>query len=189
MKTATFTDGVVIALIAAVVGTLLLTLLNTILPLEATLRLLITGAAFLYLTYLLKRSDQAVGRIVTLAVWVAISAISWLSGVPLPLYLLLQLGMIWLIRSLYFYNGLFPALADLGLHLLSLAAAYWVFIQTESTALTLWSFFLTQALFVYIPASIREQFTSIEKNQAKADRFNQAHQRAQTAVRKLSTNH
>ncbi len=123
MKTPTFSDGVVIAVTAAVAGTALLTLINTILPLETTVTLLTTIGTALYLIYLLKRSAQTVGRIITLALWLSVSTVAWLGGVELPLYLLLQLGMIWLTRSLYFYNGLFPALADLGLNILSLAAA------------------------------------------------------------------
>ncbi|MEJ1297505.1 MAG: hypothetical protein RPU64_03000 [Candidatus Sedimenticola sp. (ex Thyasira tokunagai)] len=189
MKTATFTDGVVIAVTAAVAGTLLFTLINTILPVAATLYLLVTVGTALYLVYLLKRSTQSVGRIVTLALWLSASMVAWFSGVQLPLYLLLQIVMIWLTRSLYFYSSLLPTMADLGLNILALAAAYWVFIQTQSIALTLWSFFLTQALFVYIPPSMKEKTTSTGHTQTKTDRFNQAHQAAQAAVRKLSANH
>ncbi len=189
MKQTTFTEGVIVALIAALGGTALFTLFTTVLPTVMAVKLLISGGGLLYALYLLRRSQESIGRIVTLAVWLLAVMAGWLTGLSLPLFILLHIGMLWLTRSLYFYSGVFPALADLGLNILALAAAYWVMVQTQSMALTLWSFFLTQALFVYIPTSSSEPSAASSQQQHDSDRFAQALQTAESAVRKMSTHY
>ncbi len=61
----------------------------------------------------------------------------------------------WLVRSLYFYSGVLPALMDLGLSALSITAAVWAISQSGSVFLATWCFFLVQALFVAIPPAVK----------------------------------
>ena len=111
----------------------------------------------------------------------------WFASPPLLLYLLIHLGAIWLTRSLYFYSGVLPALADLALTGLGLAAATWAVTRTGSVFLGTWCFFLTQALFVSIPDTMRRKPGASGFGHTRADRFQHAHRMAEAAVRKLSS--
>ncbi len=76
---------------------------------------------------------------------------------PLAGYVLVHLGLVWLVRSLYYYSGLLPALADLGVTALGAAFAVWAAQRSESAWLVLWCFFLVQAFHVLIPASLTQR--------------------------------
>jgi len=60
------------------------------------------------------RSKERVGRISVIVIWFAITLTSLLFISSIMLYVAIQLFMIWLIRSLYFYNSVFSALLDLA---------------------------------------------------------------------------
>ena len=99
--------------------------------------------------------------------------------------------MLWMIRSLYFYSSVLSSLADLGVNGLGVAAAAWAAAPTNSIFLSIWCFFLIQALFVYIPAVVRKENTANTNPVAAKDRFEQAYREAEYALRKFSshTNH
>ncbi len=59
--------------------------------------------------------------------------------------------MLWLIRSLYFYDSVLSALVDLGLTGVALVTAIWAWLASNNLFLAFWCFFLVQALFVLIP--------------------------------------
>jgi hypothetical protein len=130
-----------------------------------------------------------VGRVTVVAGWILVTGVTWFIAPPLLLFVLVQLGLIWLIRSLYFYSSVLSALADLGLNGLSLAAAVWAAGQTGSVLLSLWCFFLVQALFVAIPTRLSRGNREKPGGPEKEDRFQRAHRAAETAVRKLSSIH
>ena len=90
-------------------------------------------------------------------------------------------------RSLYFYSSVLPALTDLMLSGLGLAAAVWAAGQTGSVFLSLWCFFLVQALFVVIPTRIRRRHSESSLGPDGLDRFQRAHRSAEAAVRRLSS--
>ena len=95
------------------------------------------------------------GRITTIAAVAASPRSStWLAGLPLVGYVLVHVGLVWLVRSLYYYSGVLPALADLGLSVLGAAFAVWAAQRSGTAWLALWCFFLAQAFFVLIPASL-----------------------------------
>lgn len=185
MKTVTFWEGVVIALLASVFSIMGYYALTFFCPDDFAVRLLISGLAFAYSLYLLNRSQKSVGRILLMLAWFVILVTLWLFYPSLTLFLLVHVLAIWLVRCLYFYGSLFASLADLGLATLSVASAFWALHHTNSLFLTVWCFFLVQALFVYIPTG---------KKRPNADRasttetdFKRAYQTAETAIRKLST--
>jgi hypothetical protein len=185
MKRPTFYEGVGVALIVSVATGILFPVLVTLFSEIFVLRSLIAGVGLAYLLYLLKRSDERVGRITTLVVWWIVTTLIWSLGLSLPLYLLAQLGLIWLTRSLYYYSSLLAALADLGLVLFGAAAATWAWLTTHSPWTTLWCFFLVQALFVFIPSRIDGRWTK-SKPEMGQDRFQRAYRVAETALTKLS---
>jgi len=189
MKRPTFLEGVGVAIAASLAGSVLYTAMDVVFPGGPVLRLLIAGIGLAYVIYLLSRSPEHVGRITAAAAWVLVAGVLWFSEPPLLLYVIMHLGAIWLIRSLYFYSSALSALADLGLNGLSLAAAIWAVTRTGSVFLGIWCFFLVQALFVAIPKSFNRKAGGDQSGHERADRFQHAYRAAEAAARKLSSSH
>ena len=189
MKQPTFFKGVLVALVMSLVGSVLFTVLSPLFGGEVILRWLIAGMSLGYVVYLLKRSHEPVGRITVVLGWALLASIIGFLELSLPLYLMTHLLGVWLIRSLYYYAGILPALLDLGLSTLSLATGLWAFFHSGSLFLSIWSLFLVQALFVAIPSSIRSKATETEAQPLSGERFEQAHRSAKSALRKLSSIH
>ena len=181
-----FLEGVGIALVLSVGGSALFAMFNPFISAGFLLRLLINGLSFVYVLYLLWRSRERIGRVTILASWLLLSVVIWLWYPPVMLYLALHLLMIWLIRALYFYNGVLPSLMDLGLNGIASALAIGAGLHTQSLFLGLWTFFLCQALFVFIPSSLQGQRAS-RSPKDEEDRFEHAHRVAQAAVHKLTS--
>jgi hypothetical protein len=189
MKQPTFLEGVGIAVAISLAGGVLYTAMDAVFPGVPVLRLLIAGIGLGYVVYLLSRSPERVGRVTAAAAWLLVAGVLWFTHPPLLLYVCVHLGVIWLIRSLYFYSSALSALADLGLNGLGLAAAIWAVTRTGSVFLGIWCFFLVQALFVVIPKSINRKPGAVRAGHESEDRFQHAYRVAETAVRKLSSNH
>jgi len=158
--------------------------LTTLFPSGAVLRFIIAGLGLAYLIYLLSRNEERVGRITTIALWLGVAIALWLLQPPFAAYLSAHLGLIWLVRSLYFHSSLVTALADLGLVALGLAAAVWSATRSHSAALSVWCFFLVQALYVAIPARLAAR-GGMADEAAPEDRFHHAHRAAEAALRRL----
>jgi len=101
MKRPTFLEGVGVALAASLTGSILFSALSPTMQNLPLLKLLIAGLGLAYTLYLFRRSRERLGRLVTGTVWLFSAAVIWLLDPPLTLYLLLHIGLIWLIRSLY----------------------------------------------------------------------------------------
>jgi len=185
MKQPTFFEGVALAFAASLVGSALYTALTTVFPGDWVLRGLTAGLGLVYVVYLLTRSRERVGRITALTAWALVAGAAWFIEPPLGPYVLVHLGLIWLIRSLYFYASVLSALADMGLTALGLAAAMWAATESGSVFLSIWCFFLVQALFVAIPAQLRGKTGGRRPKRDGQDRFDRAHRAAEAALRKL----
>lgn len=183
MKTPTFLEGVAVALLAALIGSVLFAALGPLLG-RGVLQLVITGLGLGYVLYLLSRSREQIGRVTSLAGWCMMATLTWLATPPLSLYLMAHLSAVWVIRSLYYHTGVLPALVDLGLSGLALAAGVWALAYSGSLFLTIWSLFLVQALFVAIPSLNRDGPTEADTG----ERFARAHRSAESVLRKLSSN-
>jgi len=187
MKRPTFFHG---AVVAGVLGFFASAVVATLMPfigIGAVLRLTIPALGLAYLLYLFSRSGERTGRVTTISLWSALAAITWWVAPPLPLYLLIHVGAIWLVRSLYFYAGVLPALMDLGLSTLSVSATVWAITRSGSVFLATWCFFLVQALFVTIPPTVKGGKRSAIKSVANNDNFDQARRQADQALRQLFT--
>ena len=189
MKRPSFLEGVAVALAAGVAGSLVYTALTLVAPDLGSLRLVVGAIGLGYVLYLLSRSRQRVGRVTTVAAWLAAAALAWLAQPPLLVYLLAHLGMVWVIRSLYFHASLLSAVADLGLSVLSLAAAAWALVHSGSLFLAIWCLFLVQALFCLIPPGLGPRPRGKPPGRDAGDRFEYAHQAAETALRRLYSIH
>ncbi|MGH8552311.1 MAG: hypothetical protein ACRERS_03370, partial [Methylococcales bacterium] len=150
------------------------------------LRLIVTALGFANVLYLLGRSSRKIGRLSAFTLWVLLATLGFLCIDSLLGLIALHLGMIWLIRCVYFHASAGAALLDFGLCALSLAAALRVFSHTGSLALAIWCLFLIQALVAMIPADFKPSRPASASLSTEADRFDRAWRSAERALRKLS---
>lgn len=184
-RTPSLGTGLAAAFVLSACGAALLAALTPWLGNAAALRTAIAVLGFTYALYLIARSGERVGRLTTLAGWIASASVVWVAGLPLAGYVLAHLGLVWLVRSLYYYSGLVPAIADLGLTALGAAFAAWAALRSESAWLALWCFFLVQAFHVSIPESLTR--SAAPARRLADDAFARAHRAADAAVRRMSS--
>ena len=186
MKTPGIIDGVVFALIVALCAGAANLVLGAFVGYGTLFNLTLLAASLAYLLYLLRRSPARVGRVVFIVTWAGASLAAFMLDLPLFEQVLLQAGFIWLLRALYFHGSLFTAALDFGLVSAGLAAGAWAMINTGSLAAALWSFFLLQSLFCWIPGLARKQDDGTTRPAGGKSGFQSAHRVAVDAVRKLT---
>ena len=187
MKRPSFFHGVIVAAILGFFASAVVATLTPFVGLGAVLRLVIPALSFAYLLYLFSRSGESVGRVTALFLWATLAAITWWVAPPIPFYFFIHVAAIWLLRSLYFYSGVMPALVDLGLSTLSVSATIWALTRSGSVFLATWCFFLVQALFVAIPPSVKRRKAPRQDSKAENEKFEHARRRADQALRQLFT--
>jgi hypothetical protein len=185
MKRPTFSHGVIVAAVFAFFTSAMIATLTPFVGFMSVIRFVIPALALAYVLYLFSRSKERVGRVTTLCLWSALAAVTWWAAPPLPLYLLIHVGAMWLVRSLYFYSGVLPALMDLGLNTLSIAAAVWAISHSGSVFLATWCFFLVQALFVTIPPAVKAKTNSAKNTVVENEPFERARRQADRALTQL----
>ncbi len=187
MKRPSFFHGVIVAAILAFFASAVVATLTPFVGFGSVIRLVIPALTLAYLLFLFSRSKERVGRVTTLSLWSALAAVSWWVAPPLPLYLLIHVAAVWLVRSLYFYSGVMPALMDLGLNALSISATVWAITRSGSVFLATWCFFLVQALFVAIPPTVNSKQKAQRNTAAESETFEHARRQADQALRQLFT--
>ncbi len=183
MKRPGLLQGITVSAALALLTAIALAAAPSAMATPVFVRLLAPLIALAYLAFLLRCSAEKTGRVTLLSAWLVVSAASWWLVPSLTFYLLIHAGMIWLIRSLYFYAGILPALMDLGLTWISVAAFTACTARTGNLALATWCFFLMQALFVYLPADLRKRHASADAIDNRG--FERARQQADNALRQL----
>ncbi len=189
MKAPTFLEGVAVALAASLLGAASFAVLSALLPAALVLRVEIALIGLGYVIYLLRRSRERIGRITSLGVWALAAIAIWLGAPSLTTYIVGHVGLVWIVRSLYHYSSVLAALTDLGLGALGLIAALWAATVSHSVFLSLWCFFLVQALFAAIPKRLPRKPAGERRTPDHEDRFQRAHRTAEAALRKLTTSH
>ena len=187
MKRPSFFHAVIVAAVLGFFASAIVATLTPFVGLGAVLRLVIPGLGLAYLLFLFSRSEERVGRVTMLSIWSALAAVTWWVAPPLPLYLLIHVGAVWLVRSLYFYSGVLPALMDLGLSTLSISATVWAITRSGSVFLATWCFFLVQALFVAIPPVVDRKQKQERNTAVENETFETARRQADQALRQLFT--
>ena len=188
MRAPTFLHGVIAAALLAVLASAMLATLSPFIGFHTALRLAVPALAGAYLLYFFRTVRPRTGRVVCFVLWIALTAAAWWVAPPLPLYLLLHAGAVWLLRSLYAYSGIIPALTDLALCALSALIFGWVFARTGGVFLATWSYFLVQALWVAIPPRFEgKAAASARDGDRNGDnhRFEHARRQADEALRQL----
>jgi hypothetical protein len=179
-----FARGLGAAFVLAIAGGALLAALAPWLGFGTALRAVIALVGFAYVLYVMGSSGERVGRITTIACWSVVAVAAWVVGLPFVGYVLVHVGLLWLVRSLYHYSGVLPALVDLGVSLLGAAFGAWAAQRSGSAWLALWCFFLVQAFHALIPATLTKRGPSTADTE---DAFAHAHRAAEAAVRRLTS--
>jgi hypothetical protein len=185
MKTPGFFNGVLVALILALVAGAAYAGLGAVFPRPLVLQLIVTVVAGAYVVYLLGRSGEKTGRLATLVGWLLCACGAGLLAPNIAVLLCVHAVMIWLVRALYFHNSVLTALTDLGLCCFALAASVWAVQQSGSLFMAVWCFFLVQALYAVIPATFSAKGPACEP--AAPDTFDRAHRAAESAVRRIAS--
>lgn len=185
MSRPTFAQGVFVAAIFALAASVAATALAPASIIFGVSQSIVIAIALAYLLYLLHVSGERLGRVTVLSVWSAMVIGLWLFDASFSLVLLAQLGAMWLVRSLYFYSSALSAFCDLGLNFCAVAVAYWAAVHTGSVLLSVWCFFLVQALFVAIPRAARCPSDYSHNASADTEEFECARLRAEQALRQL----
>ena len=184
MSRPTFLRQVVVALALSFVGSVLFVSVKQITSPHAALQGIISLVALCYSGYLLAGCSVTTGRVTVAATWFTVAAACWFGNLSTGAFVLIHISMIWVIRSLFYHSSPITALLDFILTGLSFAAAVWAMLQSESLFLSLWSFFLVQALFVFIPASLEPLAAN---NHLHDQQFQSAYRTAEAALGKLSS--
>lgn len=187
MKAPGILSSIVFALLASLGAGIFAKLLPIFFSPATSSVLIITGLTLAYLIFLLRHAETRRGRVLVVALWLSLSIGGWLLSFSLITHILLQLSLIWIVRSLYFHTSILAALLDLVLVVMAASAGVWAMIQTDSFIAAVWCFFLAQSLFVLIP-EISGRDTRLPDSTPVVDHFQSAHRVAQEAVRKLSIN-
>ena len=77
MKRPGFFEGVAVAAIASLAGGACYVALTTLFSSTAVLRFVVAGLALAYITYLLSRNEERVGRITVIALWLPAACVLW----------------------------------------------------------------------------------------------------------------
>jgi len=187
MKRPAFLRSVLLGLGISTAGAIMFAILSGLFSNDLVIRWIIAGAGMVYIVNLIRISGQRVGGISTVLVWLVTSAVLLWWHPSLFLYLAAHTTLIWLVRSFYYYSSILSSLTDLGLSFLSLCAAVWAATHTGNVFLSMWCFFLVQALCHFIPLQFKQNRNTTSS--IRDDRFQQAYRTAEAAVSKLSSIH
>ncbi|NOX70615.1 MAG: hypothetical protein GXP15_15595 [Gammaproteobacteria bacterium] len=187
MKGPTFFQGVIVAAVLGILASAVVAVFVPFTGAGAITRLVIPGLALTYLLYLFSSNSERTGRATTLVLWSAMTLTMWWFSPSLPMYLLVHIGAIWLLRSLYFYSSVLSALMDMGLSVLSTVIALWAISRTGSVFLATWGFFLVSALFAAIPRTMQKKRETPRHTPIEHENFERAKRRADQALHQLLT--
>lgn len=148
----TFLREAAFGLIVSVVAAALAGALDFVLRPEDAVRLVVAGLAVVSLMRTFGSSTEKAGRVAVLVTWMAATLAAWLLHPSVAVYVLVEVTIVWIVRSLYSYGHLLEAIVDLALSALAISFGVWAGARTESLLLAVWSFFLIQALHVGVPA-------------------------------------
>ena len=188
MNSINFWRGAGVAFVLSLLGAVALSVFSPIVGTAIGARLLIVGLSLVYLIVLLYQTQARSGRLLALTIWLLLTSLLFLFNPTILLWLFVHVGMLWLVRCLYRYGSLWTATADALLNGLALMLALATAMYTHSVFLSLWCFFLLQALYVYIPGkySLPTRSSQVTQGQTGDERFERAYRTAEAAFKRLS---
>ncbi len=178
-----FGQGVALAVVLSLVGYTA--------ALVGSLTWAINLVAFGYLAYLLYGTSVTTGRVTAAALWLVGTLVALTLDVGHGHLLLWHITTMWLTRSWCYLNTVLQALLDLGLWLVSVAAAVAVIGHTASLGFGLWTLLLIQATWPLLAKFVAGWTNSpTEKNQhplqTQNGAFDRSRHAAQTALARIN---
>jgi len=192
-----FLRSVVVALLISGATAVLYLSLSLIFDKVTALQACTSAATLAYVLYLLGQSDTRFGRVSTVGIFLACTFLAWLLTPSTLLLAAFNVGVIWLVRAVYYHNNVLVALADLVISVITFTAAIAAALQSNSLFLALWSFFLAQAMIVPILNYISNRVSGGEngnrdrdclsaQHDAMQQNFQHAYRNAENALRRLA---
>lgn len=146
--------------------------------------LIIGVASFIYIRFLINRSERRAGRVLFVFVWLSITALLAFGNVSLSLVVLIYSALIWLVRSFYFHRGALAVIMDGVVSVAAWQAGFAVLRSSGSFFLATWCYFLVQSLFALLPLWFHSTKPALV-NSASNNRFEQSYGHAEQALRQL----
>ena len=189
MHRPTLLEGVLIALVLSLSVSPLVVFVQLAIGSLLAWKIGAMAVAYAYICYLLARSGRRSGRVTLGLLALTVLLVSLVLHLRFPTLLLLCVALIWVIRSFAYSRSLVSAVLQGGVCVLGCGAALMMYGHSGSLALALWSFFLVQAAFVFIPAQcMRRPATPSTTTLGSApDDFGRAYHAAEQALERLTT--
>lgn len=176
-----FVEGAAFALGAAALGAGIYWAIQTLFSAGTSSYLVLALLASCYALYLVKRSKRNTGKLLSGTAFLACTALAFLFPLSLMVFIGILLLPVWILRSFYHRRRVLDSVMDLGLLAIGVFGAVVAAVATHSVFVTLWTFFIVQALHVFIPAfGVREKL-----KETPVDHFNSAFADAETALRQF----
>jgi len=182
LKTPSFAEGALLALVMSSLGSIAAFSLSLLFFSASAISLAVILLGGGYLFYLISRSRRKSGKLVATLLVTLLLLFCTMLPLASSVILVMLLAAIWLLRSFYFRHGFLDSVFDLGLTFFGLAAAVTAGFVSESPFLAFWTFFVIQALHVYLP-SMKQKESHI--NSRAPERFRRAHDNAKSAISRL----
>ena len=176
-----FAEGALVALLLSVLGAVAYISLTLVIVPAVVAVLIAVALNGGYMFYLIKRSAPKSGKLFGSLVILSVLGMCVLVPMSIVLVVAILVLSIWLIRSTYYRLGLVDSVFDFGLNLLSLGAAIAAIVVSDSYFLAFWTFFVTQALHVYLPCF---QKKAIHGSSA-SDQFRNAFENGEAALNRM----
>ena len=186
MKRPSFFRGVVVAAVLALFGAIAFSGLSLVVGGAAALKIVTILLGGAYIVYLLRGANERTGRIAVFAAWIFVTSGIWFFTADLAMTLITQAVLISIVRALYHHASVLAGLLDLVLTAFALSAAAWASAHSGSMFLTVWCFFLVQALFIGIPSEFKIS-RKTERQQMVENEFGRAFRTAETAIKRIAT--
>ena len=180
-RTPDFIEGAVVALGLSVLAAIGYWSLIGIFNVAVSVPAQIGTLGSIYAVYLLKRSDRSAGKITIGILFIALSVLLILLPIAFAIVASILLLGIWALRCFFYRHGVADSLLDLCLSVLAVIAAVIAATTTQSVLLTVWTFFIVQALHVLIPEIGRES----EAADLPEHQFDMAYENAESALRRF----
>jgi hypothetical protein len=189
MHRPTLLEGVLVALVLSLSVSPLVVFVQLAIGSLLAWKIAVMGIAYTYMCYLLARSGRRSGRMTLGLLALTVLLASLVFNLRLPTILLLCVMLMWAMRSFAYSRSLVSVVLQGVVCVLGCGAALMVYGHSRSLALAIWSFFLVQAAFVFIPAQfIRRPATPGHATLGSApDDFERAYHAAEQALERLMT--
>lgn len=196
MNTLSFTRSAIVALLISVAISIAYFFSTAFLNADGlgaslAIRACLSAATCLYLLYLLKHADVSFGKLSVMSIYV-VTTLAMLYWWPtLFIYSAINVGFIWLVRTVYYHSNIVFVALDFLACVISLVIAVAALMQSHSMFMCLWSFFLAQAFVLPVSHYFYARWIGFADDPCpepsrSSQRFYQAHSQAEEALRKMA---